>query len=266
MPQRRPIVGGNWKMNTDLASARALARAVADAAAAIPARQRPEVVVFPPFPYLLPVGGVLRDHPAAGERAVTLGAQDVFFSRNGAFTGEVSVEMLLDCGVSFVLAGHSERRHVIGESDEVVNAKVRAVLDAPGLSCILCIGETLEQREAGQTDQVNERQLRAGLAGVSPPQVARVVIAYEPVWAIGTGRTATPADAQAAHARIRGVLGGLFGSAAAAATRIQYGGSVKAANAADLLAMPDVDGFLVGGASLDADEFGRIVRAAAPGS
>mgnify|MGYP005844924629 CR=1 FL=1 len=250
---RTPFVGGNWKMNTDRASGTALARAVAEGSAAC---EGVEVALFPPFPYLGAIADTLR-----GSR-VALGAQDLYHEKSGAFTGEVSAAMLLDCGASVVLTGHSERRHVIGESDDLVNRKTRAALDA-GLTCVLCIGETLEQRERGETDAVNERQLRAGLAGIDADRATRLVIAYEPVWAIGTGRNATPADAQDAHARVRAVLASVFSPQAAAAMRIIYGGSLKPENAEALLAQPDVDGGLVGGASLSATDFCAIVRAAA---
>ncbi len=249
---RTPFVGGNWKMNTDRASGVALARAVAQGADAC---KGVEVAVFPPFPYLGTIADALQ-----GSR-VALGAQNLYHEKNGAFTGEVSAAMLIDCGVSAVLTGHSERRLVIGESDDLVNRKTRAALDA-GLTCVLCIGETLDQRERGETDAVNERQLRAGLAGVRAEQAARLVIAYEPVWAIGTGRNASPADAQNAHARVRAVVASVFSREAAAAMRIIYGGSLKPDNAEALLARPDVDGGLVGGASLSASDFCAIVRAA----
>lgn len=250
---RTPFVGGNWKMNTGLESGPELARGVAAGAADHAAC---EVAVFPPFPFLVAVGEAL-----AGS-SVKLGAQDCYFEPGGAFTGEVSLDMLKDCGVAVVLTGHSERRHVLGETDELVNAKTKAVL-AAGLDCVLCIGEKLEQREAGQTDAVNERQLRAGLAGVSGADMARVTIAYEPVWAIGTGKVATTEDAQDAHAKCRAVLADMFGDTVAKATRIQYGGSLKPANAAELLAQPDIDGGLVGGASLKAADFVPIIAAAA---
>lgn len=239
-------------MNTERAAAIRLARQVA---AGVADFGGVEVALFPPFPYLLPVAEAL-----AGS-AVRLGAQDFYFKPDGAFTGEVSLAMLKDCGVRIVLTGHSERRHLIGESDDLVNAKTAAAL-AAGLECILCIGETLEQRQSGQTDEVNARQLRAGLRGVPAEALARLTIAYEPVWAIGTGKTATPADAQDAHAKVRRLLADLYSPAIAAATRIQYGGSVKAANAPDLFSQPDVDGGLIGGASLSASEFVGIVRAA----
>ncbi len=249
---RQPIVGGNWKMNTTRASGAELARAVAQFASGSPGCQ---VVVFPPFPYLLTIADALK-----GSK-VMLGAQDVSDRADGAFTGEVSCAMLKDCGVSWALTGHSERRHVIGETDALVNAKTRAALGA-GLSVILCIGEKLDQREGGQTDFVNETQLRAGLAGVEPASLANVVIAYEPVWAIGTGKTASPADAQGAHAHIRKVLGSMYGSDHAAKMRIQYGGSVNAANAKELFGQPDIDGGLIGGASLKPADFGQIIGAA----
>ncbi|MFG0307194.1 MAG: triose-phosphate isomerase [Phycisphaerales bacterium JB040] len=255
MPQRArtPFVGGNWKMNTDRASAQELARGVAQQLKEV---DGVEVAVFPPFPYLLAVGEALAGSP------VKLGAQDVSDQPDGAFTGEVSTAMLKDCGVSVVLAGHSERRHVIGESDELVNAKVKATLGA-GLEVILCIGEKLEQREAGETDLVNERQIKCGLVGVSSADMARVTIAYEPVWAIGTGKTATPEDAQSAHAAIRALLVELYDEDVANATRIQYGGSMKPGNAADLIGMRDIDGGLIGGASLKAGDFAQIVHSAA---
>lgn len=251
MSQRITFVGGNWKMNTNRAGAEALAREVAGAVRGTEA----EVAVFPPFPYLLPVAQTL------GGSGVVLGAQDVYHQPDGAFTGEISVAMLTDCGVGAVLAGHSERRHVIGEDDRAVNRKVLATI-AGGMTSVLCVGETLEQREAGETDEVNERQTRLGLAGVSAGDMARVVIAYEPVWAIGTGRTATPGDAQDAHVKIRGVISQLYGDAVARSVRIIYGGSMKPDNAEALMAQPDIDGGLIGGASLKAGDFGAIVRAA----
>lgn len=257
---RTPFVGGNWKMNTDAASAVALAAAVHDGLAASIDARACQVAIFPPFPYLLPVRDVLRSRGST----VMLGAQDCYFEPTGAFTGEVSISMLKDCGVQVVLTGHSERRHVIGETDDLVNRKTRAVLDS-GLQCIFCIGEKLAEREAGQTDAVNQRQIEAGLRDVGREHLAsgRLTIAYEPVWAIGTGRVATPSDAQDAHAKIRAVLGRLYGAEAAAVTRIQYGGSANAGNVRDLLAQPDIDGGLVGGASLKANDFVAVVRLAA---
>lgn len=254
---RTPIVGGNWKMNTTASSAIALAAGVVAGLRAAGIASRVDAALFPPLPYLMMVGGFLRE---AGSN-VLLGAQNFYPEKNGAFTGEVSLEMLADCGVSIVLVGHSERRHVIREPEELIAAKARAALAAPSLTCVLCIGETLEQRRAGQTDAVNERQLRSALAGVSVEQAPRLVIAYEPVWAIGTGVNATPDDARQAHAHIRGVLEQMFNSHVAAATRIQYGGSVKPSNARELFGQPGVDGGLIGGASLKADDFCAIVQA-----
>lgn len=253
MAGRKPFVGGNWKMNLNGVEAAALATAVVSGFAAA---DKVDVTVCPPFPYLTAVGAILNGS------AVKLGAQDFYFADNGAYTGEVSLAMLKDVGVKVVLTGHSERRHVIGESDVLINAKTRAALDA-GLEVILCIGEKLEQREAGQTDAINAGQTAYGLAGVKPEQMSKVTIAYEPVWAIGTGKTATDADAQNAHAAIRKLLGSMYGQTIAGATRIQYGGSVKGANAAGLFSQPDIDGGLIGGAALKAQEFLAIVNAAA---
>jgi triosephosphate isomerase len=257
---RKPFVGGNWKMNTDAASAVSLATAVSDGLQHDHVARQCEVAIFPPFVYLIPVRDALR----ARNSAILLGAQDVYFEKNGAFTGEVSAAMLKDCGVQVVLTGHSERRHVLGETDEVVNRKTRAALDA-GLSCILCVGEKLSEREAGQTDAVNERQVRAGLSGVERQHLVsgRLTIAYEPVWAIGTGKNATAFDAQDAHAKIRRLLATLYGPEEASVVRIQYGGSCKASNAPELMLQPDIDGGLIGGASLKAEEFLPIVKAAA---
>jgi triosephosphate isomerase len=252
---RRPFVGGNWKMNTDRAAASALVRAVVDGLVGL---QGVDVAVFPPFPYLLGVGSILRERGST----IRLGAQDVYPGSDGAFTGEVSLAMLKDCGVTHVLAGHSERRHVIGEGETVVATKAAAIL-AAGLECVLCVGEKLEEREQGRTDHVNEEQVRLGLRGVPAEQLERLIVAYEPVWAIGTGRTATPADAQDAQAKIRRVLADIYSPEAAERVRIVYGGSMKASNARELLEQPDVDGGLIGGASLKASEFIAIVRATA---
>ena len=254
MGHPRPIVGGNWKMNTNLASAVELANDVV--AGCSPFLDRVDVAVFPPFPYLQAVGRTL------GHDGVTLGAQDLFDQPRGAFTGEVGTEMLLDLNVSQVLVGHSERRHQIGEPDDLVNRKLRAALWA-GLSATLCVGETLEQRQAGRTEPNTVGQLMAGLSGVPPEQMRQVTIAYEPVWAIGTGMTATPEDAETVHKVLRATLGDLYDDPIAESTRIQYGGSVNANNAEALFGQPNIDGFLVGGASLDPDAFAAIVRAAA---
>lgn len=250
--QRAFFVGGNWKMNMDSATAPELARAVAEGLAGVDA----EVVVYPPFPYLTAV----RDTLHATKSGVRLGGQNLSDELKGAFTGEVSGPMLKDCGCRSVLIGHSERRHVIGEDDEFINRKVLRAFET-GLQVVLCVGETLEERESKQTNAVNERQLRHGLKGVPKAVLERLIIAYEPVWAIGTGKSATARDAQEAHGQIRLVLTEIFDEDAGRSTRVIYGGSVKAANAGELFAQPDIDGGLIGGASLDAEEFVAIVRA-----
>jgi triosephosphate isomerase len=249
---RRPIVAANWKMNKTVAQAtdvaagiqRLTAKAIADV----------DVVVCPPFTALAAVGELLRGS------SVALGAQNVHHERGGAFTGEVSLEMLADVGCSFVILGHSERRALFGETDEGVRRKAAATLEA-GLTPIVCVGETLDEREADRTEQVVGQQIDRGLEGFGD-EVARFVIAYEPVWAIGTGRTATPEQAQAAHAFIRGRIAERHGSAVAEAVRIQYGGSVKPSNASELFGRADVDGGLIGGASLEAESFAAVVEGA----
>lgn len=251
MSIRRPFLAANWKMNTGRADGVLLAQAITERIESV---KNVDVAICPPFPYLLSV----RDALVGGN--ISLGAQDVYFEANGAFTGEVSVAMLADCGVVYVLVGHSERRHVIGENDETIQRKVKAVLD--GRLCpILCVGELLEEREAGRTHEIVENQLRRGLLGVMPEQLRDVTIAYEPVWAIGTGKVATPDQAEEVHAFVRTTLTKLYGADLAQAIRIQYGGSVKADNAEGLLARPNIDGALVGGASLDANAFAEIVLA-----
>ena len=247
-------MAGNWKENTDSRSSVELAKAVAAGSAGL-AREKVSVAVFPPFVYLQPVV------QAVSSTGVAVGAQDVYFEPKGAFTGEISPAMLKDVGCTYVLCGHSERRHVIGESDELVGKKVTAALGG-GLLPILCVGELLEERDARQTEQVVTRHLKTGLAGLSVDKMSAVTIAYEPVWAIGTGRTATPQQAQEVHAFIRNLLVGMYDVNLARETRILYGGSVKADNAKELMAQEDVDGLLVGGASLKADEFVRIIQAA----
>lgn len=258
MPQgrtRTPFVAGNWKMNTDRASAVALARDVASGACELTSSV--DIAVCPPFVYLEAVGAAL----ASAKSRVALGAQDAFFEKSGAFTGEISAAMLKDIGATYVIVGHSERRHVLGESDPFVAKKLRAVLDA-GLSCILCVGETIEERRSGHTDETNRRQTRSAIEALDAASLARLVIAYEPVWAIGTGLTASPADAQDAHTKIRRVIETLHGGEAAQAMRILYGGSMKPENARELMAQPDIDGGLIGGASLKAADFLAIARAA----
>lgn len=250
---RPKFVAGNWKMFTNRAAAKHLAIGVARA---LEDEKRVLVAVCPPYPWLLTVRDMLEGTPVA------LGAQDCHYEKEGAFTGSISPSMLVDAGCTYVIVGHSERRHGLGETDELLNKKCKAAL-AVGLHVIFCVGELLSERDAGKTDDVLERQIRSGLTGLIPEQVQNLVIAYEPVWAIGTGRTASPEQAQEAHAFIRKTFGSLYGPKAASALIIQYGGSVKPDNAATLMGMPDVDGALVGGASLKADSFLAIVKAAA---
>jgi len=251
--QRTPTIGGNWKMNLHRQDAIDLTKAVAERTG-----DHSEVVLCPASPYLATVSETLC---AQGATHVTVGAQDVYHQPEGAFTGEVSTDMVKDVGAQWVLVGHSERRHVIGETDVVINHKLRAALNA-GLKVILCIGETLEQRDANQTDNINAGQLSYGLAGVKASELDNLVIAYEPVWAIGTGKTATPEDAQNAHAAVRKHLAYMYDDKTAQKIRIQYGGSVKPNNAKELFGQPDIDGGLIGGASLKADDFCAIVDAA----
>lgn len=251
MANRTPFIGGNWKMNTSRGEALELAADVARAARS----DGPQVAIYPPFVWLETI------RSSVGGSGVMLGAQDCSAHENGARTGDVSLAMLKECGVSTVLVGHSERRHGLQEPEDHIAAKLRAVLDA-GMTAVLCIGETLEQREAGETDAVNEAQLRSALGDMHVVRNDHLVIAYEPVWAIGTGKTASASDAQAAHERIRSVLSEILGTDAAAAIRIIYGGSMKPENAAELMAQPDIDGGLIGGASLKAEDFLAIVDAA----
>jgi triosephosphate isomerase len=250
---RKPVVAGNWKMHKTATEAQGLARELRNALGVV--RDQVEVVLAPPFTALYPVAKALEDSN------LQLAAQNCHAEAQGAFTGEVSAPMLKDVGCRYVILGHSERRQLFGETDEGVNRKVKAVL-AAGLLPIVCVGETLQEREGARTLEVVSRQLAGGLAGVDAAAVSRSVIAYEPVWAIGTGKTATSAQAQEVHAHIRGWVAQAFGKDAAAAVRIQYGGSVKPDNAEELLGQPDVDGALVGGASLKAADFAAIVKAA----
>ena len=246
---RKKLVAGNWKMHGSLADNAALLAAIKPALAGV------EAAVCVPFPYLAQAQAAL-----AGS-TIAWGAQNLSEQPKGAFTGEVSSAMLLDFGCTYVIVGHSERRSLYGESDELVAKKYMAA-QAAGLTPILCVGESLDERESGVTEQVVARQLDAviGMAGVA--SLAKAVVAYEPVWAIGTGKTASPEQAQAVHAFIRSKIAALDASVADGLT-IQYGGSVKAANAAELMAQPEIDGGLIGGASLVADEFVAICRAAA---
>ncbi len=253
---RKPLVAGNWKMNLNLIRGKDLINAIRTGLDAADVRERVEVVVCPPAVYLFPFAELARGS------LISTGAQDLYYEANGAFTGEVSAEMISDTGARYVIIGHSERRHTIGhlEDDRMVNLKVRAAHRA-GLMPILCVGETLPERNSGQTNDLLTFQITAGLIGVELRQPADLVIAYEPVWAIGTGQNATPQQAQDAHAHLRACLRGRFG-ALADEIRILYGGSMKPDNASEIMMQPDVDGGLIGGASLKADSFLGIVRAA----
>jgi triosephosphate isomerase len=246
---RKKLVAGNWKMHGSLAENAALLSALKPALAGI------EAVVCVPFPYLAQAQAELTGS------SIAWGAQNVSEQAKGAFTGEVSASMLLDFGCTYVIVGHSERRSLYGESDALV-ARKYVVAQAAGLTPILCVGESLAERESGVTEAVVSRQLDAVIEAAGVASLAKAVIAYEPVWAIGTGKTASPEQAQAVHAFIRGRVAALDASVADQLV-IQYGGSVKAANAAELMAQPDIDGGLIGGASLVADEFVAICRAAA---
>jgi len=250
---RRKFVVGNWKMHMLAETAVQLASAVVDG---MSDEERISVVICPPFPYLAHIAEIVK-----GSR-VALGAQNLYPAEDGAFTGEVSPKMLLDVGCKYVILGHSERRHILGESDDFINHKVRLALKA-GLDVILCIGETLDQRKANETEALLGRQLSQGLAGIPKTSLPRLSIAYEPVWAIGNPtHHATPEQAQEAHESIRRRLSRLYDEPSAQEIVIQYGGSVKPDNAASFFGRPGVDGALIGGASLDSDQFVAIVRSA----
>ena len=251
---RKPIMAGNWKMHHSHLEAIQVVQKLSYRLTSED-YERCEVVVCPTFTSLRSVQTVIE----ADSLPIGLGAQNVFWEDKGAYTGEVSPGMLVKLAVSYVIVGHSERREIFGETDEMVNRKVKAVLGA-GMTPIMCVGETLEEREAGETAAKVSRQVQAGLDGVTPQQVGSMVIAYEPIWAIGTGRNATPEDANDTIGTIRKMVAGLAGEAPAAQVRIQYGGSVKPANIAAIMAQPEIDGALVGGASLEADDFAQIVR------
>ncbi|CAM3490100.1 triose-phosphate isomerase [Halomonas lysinitropha] len=247
---RMPLIAGNWKMNGSLALVEEFGRAFAGVSLPV----NVEVALMVPFPFLEAAGRAL------GETSVTVGAQTLSDQPSGAFTGEVSAAMLRDCGARYVLVGHSERRILFGEDDAMVLARVKAAL-AEQLTPVLCVGETLEEREAERTESVVLGQVEAVFDALDEADRIRVVIAYEPVWAIGTGRTASPEQAQAVHAAIRGYLS-RYDDALAGGVRLLYGGSMKADNAAELLSQPDIDGGLVGGASLKADDFLAICQSA----
>ena len=247
---RRPLIAGNWKMHLSLGEAAALARALAASCGNCTDR---EVMIAPAFTALAAVAEAIKGS------AIRVGAQNVAWEREGAFTGEVSPPMLTGIGVEMAIVGHSERRQIFREDDTMINRRLLAAL-AAGLVPVLCIGETLEEREAERTFAVLEGQLRSGLQGVTAAEASRVVLAYEPVWAIGTGKTASKEQAQEVHGFLRGLLGQLFEKNIAESIRILYGGSVKPDNIDALMAQPDIDGALVGGAALTAESFERIVH------
>ena len=247
---RKPIIAGNWKMHKTVSESLELVSDLCNLTAGI---TNVEIVVCPTFTALYPVRMAICDGP------LRLGAQNMHWEKQGAFTGEIAPGMLKDLGCVYVIVGHSERRQYFGENDDTVNKKVTAAF-ANRLTPIMCVGETLEQREAGITEGVIGRQVRQGLTGLTQEQVGSMVIAYEPVWAIGTGRTASAGDANKVCNFIRRTVAEVFGEDSAARVRIQYGGSVKADNIAELMAQSDIDGALVGGASLDAATFAQIVK------
>ncbi len=253
MSKPRLFIAGNWKMNKTAGEA---AAAIAELRKDLPNKPGLEIAVCPSF---LALGAALE---AVKGSVIQVGSQNVHFAESGAFTGEVSCGQLKDAGISLAIIGHSERRQFFGETDDTVNKRTHAALKA-GIRPITCIGETLAERQGGQTEAVLERQLSLGLAGLTPEQMEKTVLAYEPVWAIGTGVTASPQQAQEAHAFIRAKLTQLFGAATAGKVLIQYGGSVKPDNVAELMSQKDIDGALVGGASLKAAEFATLLRNAA---
>ena len=252
---RKKIIAANWKMNMSQAESAAF---VASLLLEIGDVADVEVVIVPPFTAIAKVNEAL-----GSAQNIKVGAQNMYWERSGAFTGEISAAMLRDLFVRYVVLGHSERRMLLDETDKIVNRKVRAAHEA-ALRPIVCVGETLEQRERGNVEKILSLQLRGSLAGLGAKELQETVIAYEPVWAIGTGKTATAGQAQEAHAFIRHTLEGLADQTTAGKIRIQYGGSVKPDNARTLMSQPDIDGALVGGASLDARSFAQIVRGARP--
>lgn len=247
----KQIIGGNWKMNGSGVAALEFLREMKNLGSGSVSS---DIVLFPPFT-LLPL---MTD--AAAECGIETGGQDIFWLEKGAFTGEISPSLLLDAGASWFLAGHSERRHVIGETDELVRRKLQAGLSS-GLRGILCVGELIEERDAGRTEEVVRRQVESALRDLECVSPENFVIAYEPVWAIGTGLTATPDEAERMHSLIRDWVAGILSNDFADNTRIQYGGSVKPGNAAEILSMPSINGALVGGASLNAESFMEILKA-----
>ncbi|MBN2107997.1 MAG: triose-phosphate isomerase [Deltaproteobacteria bacterium] len=247
---RTPVIAGNWKLFNTVAESLALVR---DLKALVADAQGVEIVVAPVFTAIHAVAGELKGS------TIAVSSQDVYWEESGAFTGEVAPCLLKEAGCAYAIIGHSERRQYFGETDETVNRKVKAALKA-GLIPIMCVGELLEERESGKTMQVVAKQIKGGLADLPADDIAKIIIAYEPVWAIGTGKTATPAQAEEVHKSIRSLIAALAGTQVAVGMRILYGGSVKADNVDELMGQEDIDGALVGGASLKADSFARIVK------
>ena len=251
---RKKIIAGNWKMNVKPSETAALIKGIAEATAQY--GDAVEIVCCTPA-IDVPAAVV-----AAAGTKIGVGTENCHWEDHGAFTGEISTGMIVDAGAKYVITGHSERRQYFGETDETVNKRTRAAI-AAGLTCMMCVGETLAEREAGKLEEVITRQMNVGLKDVTAADCAKLVIAYEPVWAIGTGKTATPDQAQEVHALIRAILAKLVGAETAETVRIQYGGSMKPGNAAELLAKKDIDGGLIGGAALKAADFAGIISAAA---
>ena len=247
---RKTIIAGNWKMNKTAAEAKSFIEEFKPLVADI---DSVEIVLCPVFTAL-----TAAVEAAAGSN-IKIGAQNIHWAENGAFTGEISAAMLKETGIEYVIIGHSERRQYFGETDETVNQRLKAALEA-GLIPMVCVGELLEEREGGKTEAVMDTQLKGGLAGISSEDMEKVVIAYEPVWAIGTGKTATPEMAEETHAYIRKVLAEMFGAETAEKVRIQYGGSMKGANSAELISQADIDGGLVGGAALEPASFAELIK------
>lgn len=249
---RKKVIAGNWKMHNDLKESVAL---VSELKNNVEQSENVDVIVCPPYTSLETVNALVKDSD------IKLGAQNMYFEEKGAFTGEISPSMLKSVGCEYVILGHSERRTIFGESNQTINKKIKTALNA-GLKPIFCIGETLEEREGGITKEVVEKQIKEGLEGISEADFETVIIAYEPVWAIGTGRTASPEQAQEVHNFIRNLIKSIYSDTAADNLIIQYGGSVKPENSSDLLGQPDIDGALVGGACLKAGSFSDIIKSA----
>jgi triosephosphate isomerase len=247
---RRPFIGGNWKMFLDAAEGKKLAEELADSTKDVKDR---DIMICPAFPLLQEVSRAIKGS------GMFVGAQNMYYENEGAFTGEVSARMLQSVGCTHVIIGHSERRHVFHEKNDLIHRKVAAALQA-GLKPVLCVGELLDEREAGKTETVVREQVDEGLKGVAAEELENIVIAYEPVWAIGTGKTATPEDADSVHSFIRTLVADLYGERVSESLRIIYGGSVKPANVDGLMAMENIDGALVGGASLESESFTRIIK------